>query len=299
MSISGFSTGKILKWTVLFVVLICVAGTVYFFLSGRKPINLVFPDLEEIYSVNSEIKHDSAHTHLRLVLQNKNPYSLNIDTLAFDVSINDTSIAHQTVPLNIRQTWFKSDTVRIPLNTSIKKIGSLLKHLRDRDSTMAEANGYIVYETFYGRAKFNFSKRKKISVPIPPEIKLISLARDKFDLKTKTIRVNTKFEIRNMSKKIDLQLWEISYALNINDELHSKGTLNKTLDVRPQSTVPLSVPMLIKVDHPLKTKLMIITDRDRLPYTLFVTFMAKERISQKKYNSPVELKVSGEMELEK
>jgi LEA14-like dessication related protein len=299
MSISGISIGKILKWIVLFVVFICVVGVVYFFLSGRKPVNLVFPDLEEIYSVSSEIKNDSAHTQLHLVLQNKNPYSLNIDTLAFDVSVNDTSIAHQTVPLNIRQTSFKSDTVKVPLNTSIKKIGSLLKHLRDRDSTMAEAHGYIVYQTFYGRAKFNFSKRKKISVPIPPEIKLVSLTRDKFNLKTKTIKVNTQLEIRNKSKKLDLQLWEISYDLNIDNELHSKGTLNKTLDVRPQSTVPLSVPMIIKVDHPLKTKLMIITDRDRLPYTLFVTFMAKERISQKKYNSPIELKVVGQMELQK
>jgi LEA14-like dessication related protein len=299
MITSGFSIGKVFKWIVVLFLTAALGIAIYFLLNDRKAVQLAFPDLEDIYFVNAVIKHDSAHTKLSIVLQNKNFYSLNIDTLYFNIKLNDTSIARQVVPLHIRQTPFKKDTVRVPLDLSIEKIGGLLKHLENEDSTVAEASGYVIYQTFLGRKKLEFEKRSKIIVPIPPQIRLVHLTREKFNFKTKILRTHALIEIKNPGKVIDLHLSNLTYELNINDELHTKDKFERVVHVKPQTTITLNVPMNIVVDHPLKTKLLIMSNRDRLPYTLVVNGIVKEHISDKEYSSPLRLTVSGYMELEK
>ncbi|HEY1040046.1 MAG TPA: hypothetical protein VGF30_11605, partial [Bacteroidia bacterium] len=102
--------------SVLILLLAIVAGLTAFYLyNPGKAITLVFPDLNKINYINTIIKNDSAYTKLYVILENKNPYKLTIDTLSYDIKLNDTSIAHQVVPLNISQSRFDLDTTRIPL----------------------------------------------------------------------------------------------------------------------------------------------------------------------------------------
>ena len=87
------------------------------------------------------------YTKVSIVLENKNPYKLVIDTLAFDIKLNDTSIAYQKAPLNLNQSHFGVDTVKLPLNMSIKKIKRTIKNLQDQDSTDFEITGGRILET--------------------------------------------------------------------------------------------------------------------------------------------------------
>jgi LEA14-like dessication related protein len=291
-------TWKFLKW--LLLILILIGGVaVYFIYNPGKAITLVFPDLDRISSINAVIRKDSADGKIAVVLENKNPYKLVIDTLSFDLALNDTSIAFQRLPLQLDQTSFDADTVEMPLKLSIKKIKGLIKNLQEQDSTWFEARGYVVYETIFGRVKLKFDTRKRIPVPVPPKLRVLKVERKKFSLRDKILYVTTSIEIINRSKKLDLELSDVTYDLRVKETLHSEGSIGRAVKIKPQSSIIIDIPMEVKVYHPLKAAWMIRTDNDRLPYTLKLKGIVKENISDNSYASPAEIDTEGMMELKK
>src|ERR1700741_4414197 len=110
------SVGKFFKHFFLYILIAIVALVVYYVFNPSKAITLVFPDLSQISYVNAVFKEDSALTDIYVVLQNKNPYKLSIDSIHFEVKLNDTLIAKESIALNLKQSRFDADTVKLPLN---------------------------------------------------------------------------------------------------------------------------------------------------------------------------------------
>ncbi len=292
-------TGKIVKRVVILIVLVLAGIITFYILNPGKAITLVFPDLHKINYVNAVIKNDSAFTKISLVLHNKNPYKLDIDTVSFEVTLNDTGIAHQIVPLNIKQTRFDEDTIQLPLNLHIAQIKGLIAHLQSQDSTIVNIKGSIIYETIFGRKKIEFNKTSKIEVPVPPQIKVLKVERKGFDLGEKILKANAQIEIINKGKNIDIQLTDIRYNITVKNTLHADGVISKPLVIKPRSSSKINLPIEIEVYHPLKTLWLIKTDQDRLNYLLHIKCNVKENISEKSFASPAEITATGTLELVK
>ncbi|MEO6302661.1 MAG: LEA type 2 family protein [Bacteroidia bacterium] len=296
---AGKITAKVIKRFII-VFIIALAGLVLFYLyNPKKAITLVFPDLNDISYINTVIKNDSAYTKISMVFQNKNPYKLDIDTLSFKVKLADTIIADQKVSLMLKQSHFDIDTVKVPLNLDIKKIRGLIKSLQDQDSTEIKIEGYAIYETIFGKTKLKFNKDSKISVPVPPEIKVLKVERKSFNYKEKILKANATIEIINKGKTLDLQLTDIHYNITVKNTLHSYGIISKPVSIKPKSSITLTIPIEIEIYHPLKTAWLVSIDKDRLNYSLHVTCNIKENISEKSYTSPAEVRASGILELVK
>ncbi len=290
---------KILKIIGLIFFSILVLAAAYFIFSPRKPITFIFPDLNKISYINTFIKNDSAFTKISIVLQNKNPYKLVIDTVDFELELNDTVIAHQRVPLNIKQSAFESDTVLVPLNLSIKQIMNLIANMQDEDSTSFILRGFAVYETFLGRKKLDFDKKTKIEVPIPPKVKVLKVVREGYSLKEKTLKAKATIEIINRGKNLDLKITDIHYDMTVRNTLRSNGVISKPVIIKPRSSVIVTIPIEIEIYHPLKTAWIIGTNNDKLNYSLNVTCTIKENLSEKSFTSPAEVNATGVLELVK
>lgn len=291
------------RYKVLLLIPIIILGLggiiLYYVYNPKKAISFVFPDLNKISYVNAVIQNDSAFIDISLVLQNKNPYRLSIDTIVFELKLADTSVAKQTMPLNIRQSRFDKDTVKLPLNLKIPQMMRLIQSLQQQDSTTLEIDGYIVYETFFGRAQIDVDKKMAIEVPVPPKIKVLKVEREGFSFKDRILKVNASIQIINESKNLDVALNEVHYEMTVKETLHTKGTYSKPITVKPQSTLVINVPMEVEIYHPLKTAVKIMTDRDEMDYLLHLTFIAKENISEKSLSSPAEVTARGQLELKK
>ncbi len=294
-----FKVGKVIKKTILILGIALFGLVVFYIFNPGKAITLIFPDLHKISYVNAVIKNDSAFTKISLVLQNKNPYKLDIDTVSFEVTLNDTGIAHQIVPLNIKQTRFDEDTVQLPLNIHISQIKGLIAHLQSQDSTTVNIKGNIIYETIFGRKKIEFNKTSKIEVPVPPQIKVLKVERKGFDLGEKILKANAEIEIINNGKNINIQLTDIRYNITVKNTLHAEGVISKPLIIKPRSSLKINLPIEIEVYHPLKTLWLIKTDKDRLNYLLHIKCNLKENISEKSFASPAEITATGTLELVK
>lgn len=297
MSLSRKVYKRIISIAIVLILLGSIAA--YFIYNPKKAITFVFPDLDRIRYINAVIRKDSVYTTTSLVLENKNPYKLSIDTLAFTISLNDTVLADQVLSLQLHQKSFSLDTVKLPLNLNIKKIRNTIKGLQDQDSATLNAKGFAIYETIFGRVKLDFNTDKRIAVPIPPKLEVLKIERDHFNLKDKTLSAEAWIRIINEGKNLDLNLSELEYEISVKNVLHSAGKIPQSVKIKPGSSVVVKIPMKIEIFHPLKTVWKIAMDNDRLPYRLHLVGRIKENISDDGFSAPAEIWATGMLELKK
>lgn len=285
---------------ILVLLLLAIGGFIYFY-NPKKAINLILPDLSRITFIHANVKKDAVHTKVDVIVQNKSPYKLTIDTVYFQIKLNNESLLEESVPVQLEQKRYQIDTIEIPVNVSTKKLRGILEKLKGTDSTGLEASCYVKYNTIFGKVKLSYDKLFRIPVPIPPKIKVLKVERKKYNITEKKLFTNIQLEIINMGGNIDLQLTDIHYQLNIENELSSEGVISKKVTIKPKSTETIEIPVEIKVEHPIKTVLDILTDNDKMNYTLNLQAMLIENMVDKVKQDPIpiEIHASGKLELKK
>ncbi|MDP1801513.1 MAG: LEA type 2 family protein [Bacteroidota bacterium] len=288
------------RWLLFILAILTISILVVFYVyNPGKALKLIFPELNKISYITTLIKNDSAFTKISVVLQNKNPYKLSIDTLDFELQLNDTVIAHQKIVMNIEQSRFDIDTITVPLNLSIKQVMSLIANMQNKDSTTINVKGFAVYQTFFGRKKLEFDKNTKIEVPIPPKIKVLKVERKGYNIREKTLKANATIEIINRGKNLDLKITDIYYDMIVKNTIHSNGVISKPIIIKPQSSEIITIPIEIQIYHPLKTAWLVKIDKDRLNYWLHVKCNVQENLTERSLISPAEIEAKGILELVK
>ncbi len=291
-----FKTVKIL---LVVLVIVIISIICYYIFNPRKAINLIFPGINEISFVHIDLKKDSALLKLYVFIQNKMPYKMVIDTLNFEIKLNGFKMVEETVPVQIDQKWFETDTIELPVNISLKEIKKTIGNLQGQDSTDLEISFDIVYNTLIGSEKININRKIRIASPIPPKITILKLEHKKYNLKDKTIDAVLKIEIINNGKNIDLHLNEISYNLQIINTLLSKGNVTQSIDIKPGSSQIIDIPIIIEYSSPFKTAWLIITNNDILKYDLNLKCKIKVNSIKDFKAIPVEVDATGTVELVK
>ncbi|HET6226875.1 MAG TPA: LEA type 2 family protein [Bacteroidia bacterium] len=295
---------KVLKFFLIFIGIIIILGAVlFYFFNPKKAIELILPDLSKVTFINANIINgDSIHSKADIIVQNKSPYKLSIDSVFFRVELNKKQLIEEHVPMDLKQERYQVDTVVLPIDLSRKKLKEILSKLKSVDSTDLDVYCYVVYNTIFGNMKLKYNKTIRIPTPIPPQIKVVKVERKRFNLLDKMLEANIQLEIINRGKNINLQLQNIRYKLEVGDHsLSSEGTIDKTVTIKPESTSYLEIPVEIKVEQPLKTIAKILTDNDKTDYILHLKANMTEHMVNKSTSTPIpiEIEAEGNLELKK
>jgi LEA14-like dessication related protein len=293
---------KVFKFLLAFALVVIVGISIlFYFYNPRKAIDLILPDISSITYINADVKDDSVHTKIDVIVQNKSPYKLTIDSVFFEIKLNDKQLVEETVPIELKQQRYQVDTVQLPVNISREKLKRILESLKHTDSTDISTNCYVIYNTVFGHVKLKYDQTKHIAVPIPPKIKVVKVERKRYSLVDKTLYATVELEIINRGRNINIQLNNIKYQFQVENSLSSEGSIDKTVTVAPGSTEHVEVPIAVKVEHPLKTAVAIITDNDVMNYTLHLTADIIENMTDKVKRGPIpaEVNASGVLELKK
>lgn len=289
---------RIRNLILILLVGVILGGVLYYVLNPKKALNFVLPALSEVNYVHVDMSRDSIVTELYVTVQNKMPYKITIDTVHFEIKLNDHKAARETLPVNIALPFRESDTLKIPINFSKAGIKRMSNSITT-DSIDLIANFYVVYNTFLGKQKVYYSKEERILAPQLPELKVLNVKAGKISLRNKTVDASIKLQITNKGKYVDLELEDLTYNLQVKDVLVTKGVYNKTVRVKPASTTTIDVPVVINYDTPVKTLWKIITDNDDSAYKLNIRTQVKVKNFEKINIIPLELDAEGIMELVK
>ena len=290
---------RALKLIFLFLLLGVIGIVAYYVMNPKKTLVLILPSLNEIKNVQINLKSDSALVKLFVVVQNKMPYKIMMDTLHFEIELEGHKLAEETIPLNIGQSKFGKDTIALPIHLSTKEIKKVIGNLQGQDSTYLTANFYVVYNTFWGIQHLRYNQKIKIATPIPPQIKILKVKQHSYNFRNKTSEATIKLEIINKGKYIDLQLNDIHYNLQIKDKFLSKGVYNQAINVKHSSSLLVDIPVVIKYNKPLKTLWLVARNEDKLKYKLNIKLNVRVNNMENINVIPVELDAVGNIELVK
>ena len=285
----------------LLIIFVGLGGLfLYYYLNPKKAVTLIFPAISEVDFIKVNIADGNALATIHLNIKNERPYRMVIDSFISNIKLDKVLLISERIPLKLNLPRYAMDSIAIPVHFNISKIRHVLDSLKTMDSTSLNIEGYIIYNTIFGKTKLPFNKTMRINVPIPPEIKVLEVKRNKFSLRDKTITAQVKLQIINKGKYLDLELRDIHYDLKIDNTLSSKGVIEKEVSLKPSSELVMDIPIIIKLEHPLKTYLKVINDNDIFRYNLHL----KCNLKEKKFDSegqiiPVEVNSTGVMELVK
>lgn len=292
---------KIKRWiisTALLLVIVAI-GVIVIFFNPKKGLKLVLPDVDDITLAKASIKNDTAYVGVDMVLENKSIFKLDIDTLFYKITLADSLLFKETKALNIKQKPGEKTQVELPLRIPIHKTMRTIKFLQQQDSTYIEIDAYIVYNTIFGSKKIPVSKRVKIKVPVPPQIKVEHIETDHVSLSKKTADITATIKIINKGELLDLNIHKIHYSISLGNKLvTSNGTFDKPIAIKPSSEILVKIPITVEVNKVLKTVWKFVTN-EKLEYHIKVTAELDENSFYKKTDIPLEITATGNVKLRK
>lgn len=276
---------------VLVILILGIIGyAVYFLIQRHKLLNLALPEVKEITLIKVDIHSDTAFVEVNMIVMNKAPYRMSIDSVICNLSLGGTKLVSVSQYIGLRQESGQSDSVRISVNIPISHTRNKILSLQNQDSTGLQLEAMIVYSGFM----VPFAKSQQIEVPVPPQFKVIKTEKKEFRLFKKDVQVDLFLSIINEGKNLSLDLHDLQYEITIGTDLRSKGKFPRDVSIRPQSSQVLKLPLDIKMKHPLETIFKIMGDNDRVPFKIelsgYMDVGKMERI-------PVVIFASGRMEI--
>jgi len=289
---------KTQKWIIAIVILLLAGiGVIAIFFNPKKGLKLVLPDLNDITLINAAIKNDTAYVDINMVLENKSIFKLDLDTLFYKITLADSLLFNQTQVLNIRQKPGNVDTLDLPLKIPVTKTMGTVKSLQNQDSTYLDIEAYIVYNTVFGSKKIPVSKKIKIKVPVPPQIKVNQMEITNVNLGDKTVDLRADVTIINKGDMLDLNIHEVHYNLTLGENLvTSDGVYSKPISIKPSSETRVIIPVTVKVNKIAKTAWKYFTNEE-VPYHIDLRAKLDENSFYQKSNIPLEAKAEGKAKL--
>lgn len=253
---------------VLLILLAALAGVVIYFLTNKKEaLKFVLPEITKVTLIQSNIHDDTAHIDVFVIAENNSPYKMSIDSVVFDLSIGGEKVLSERQFIGLKQEKDQSDTVKLSVHIPMKHTMKTIRSLQSQDYTGLTIDATVVYNTIAGVKRISISKDKKIEVPIPPQLKVVTKTRD-VKLFRRKADVDLYLQIINEGKNIDIELTDVNYKLIIGKDLDTKGKLSKKIIVKPRSETTVKFPLDFEMNRPVGTIFRVVTDTDRVPFDL-------------------------------
>lgn len=287
------------RWLLWPIIIFSItAGILYFFLNPKLALDLAVPEFNKLGPVSAKVNNDVVHINTSLVLTNKSPYALEIDTVSFVLRLGGRIMVKKKLVEVLNLTKRQTDTIPVNLAVDLANFKNILKGLHDKDSTELELSIEADYNTFLGHVSVPYTTSKTIAVPVPPKFKVEKFERHKFRFSDKTMDAEVYVSISN-GGNLNLNIDELNYHIRLKDGLiESQGVYHPEVKIKPHSTKMIMIPVKIKIDKPLKVYMMVLRDKDDMPYELSLRANVDENTFLNQ-SAPFEFYKTGIIELKK
>ena len=287
-----------IKYIIVGLLLVTITAVgFYYYLNPKKALNFVVPSFNGLANIAVQIKNDTAYLDVRSVMENKAPYTIHIKNLTYTVCLNGIDIVSEEHALNLEQEPGQKDTANLLIRLPYKAIREVIMDIQDQDSTEIGLTVNITYETIFGEITVPAVYNTPIKTPHPPIIELSKIRMGFFNFKEKRFQLILDIDVDNFNE-IQVELAKLNYNAEFGDNLTGYGKLDEVLTVRPNTRTNISLPLVINIDKPMKVIWDIITNRDRMDYTLNLEgkLLRSEKVSK---DIPFNVSLNGNAELVK
>lgn len=276
----------------IFFLFICCVLTIYFF---RKPlISKILPDVEQVGSIHIEIRNDTCYLSSKLSIRNKTFLRIGIDSIKYKISLLDSIYINSERSIGIVLSGYENEIIDFSLKIPYKRIIKELNRQRKMgDSTSYSIDLSLQYATVFGKHELPVTKSARIKIPQPPEIEVVEIKYN--NIRRKKILANALIKIINYTP-VTLSITELNYDMQILNQGYVKGKYCIPVNIKPNQTTYINLPVEINVNRIGKTIFQIVTNKDTYDYTLKMNAVLSSSDPFKK-SFLIDIAKTGKMEL--
>lgn len=269
-------------WRILLLLLLVLGGVaVYFVIYPKKLAKVILPDFNKVEELNAMIRNDSLYLNARGVFQSETFLPLNVDSLQYNFFVEDCVLYENKKLVDLHLSPGESDTVNVAIYVPFDRIRHVSKYIHEKDSVTIGTDCKVVYKYFGRHISVKFTKKGRILRPVPPKITLAGLEKKRIKHWGRRIDTWAKLKVVNESKKLNLEISDLKYAIRMGDKIRGHGRYAAPIDLKPQTTMIVSIPVSLSVSKPLKTAYKLLVAKDKVHYDLeasaLVDFHSKKR----------------------
>ena len=278
----------------ILVMAIILSGVVFIFRS--KIMAHYIPRIEQIGDIHIRVKNDTSYISTRLSIKNRSFLKIEVDTIKYKISLFNKTYLKNEKFIGMALQGYGKDTLEFSLKVPSSAILKDLKAERKKgDSATYFINISLQYSTLFGKAEIPINRSAKIKIPQPPELEVVGIKYKKVRLRS--ILADAKIKITNYND-ITLSIKEMNYSMNILKQGKLKGSLRIPIDIKPNGTTFINIPVEINVNNIGKTIFQVLINKDSYDYTLTLNAIL-ESTDPMKESFHVDLIKNGKMELKK
>jgi LEA14-like dessication related protein len=238
----------------IFLAVLIVALVVYFFIENRSQEKdsadtFIKPEIElASFQINS-IDDGTIKIELEVLVENKMPLSFGVDTLQYNVFMEEVLVSQSTYPEKISIAASDSSKVSLPITLYQDKINQVLQRVEQNPSNdslnlLMEAD--LITDIPFTDNPIELTFTKRLYFVRQPQITVSDISIEKFGLDQSevemTIQVNNPNQFTFSFRKTD-------YEFSVNNESIAYGAVDKVTNIAAGDTTTFVVPFNVNLDE--------------------------------------------------
>ncbi|MEX0967716.1 MAG: LEA type 2 family protein [Bacteroidia bacterium] len=217
-------------------------------------------------------------TTFRLEMEKEFPEGSMIDSLAYEISIDDQPYITGKRVKNISLHKTAEGGILLPAVIDVMTLREHIRSIQANDSMWINTKGYAaLYFPASQGFRINFSLDREMLIPKPPEIQITEVSVSSFDINNSTLVVELKVTNQN---PFGLTFKKMNYEFFINRKLIALHTLEKVQRVDSNSVSYLRIPVNLKAYEAGWKALNMLIFKSEPNYTLRGQFVIESDIKE-------------------
>ncbi len=224
-----------------------------------------------------------------LAVENKNPISLNLASLEYDLKIENQSLVSGTTAQAIELKANSTSPVQLPITLKFDDLKKLPGELWNKDKIAYQLiSQFNVDLPVIGNYAIPVTKKGELPVPKIPDIKIK-------DVKVKNISFTSAdlvaiIEVNNPND-FDIGVSDFNYQLNVNQQNWGQGKINKSSNIPKKGKGIIEVPIKLNLLSAGKSAYNALINKAPVEYQLTGNATLDTGLELLKgYNLPVDIK---------
>jgi LEA14-like dessication related protein len=253
-----------------------------------KHVDTIKPSAKITGSHLTNINFEQVDLIFDLAVENKNPVSLKLAGVEYDLKIENQSLVSGTTAQAIKIAAHSTSQVQLPITLKFKDLNNLPGELWNKDKIAYQLQSILNIDLpLIGNYAIPVSTKGELPVPKIPDIKFKGLSVK--NISFTSAELVARIEVNNPND-FDMGVRNLNYQLNINQENWGQGKITKNINIPRKGKGTIDFPLELNFLQAGRSAYDIVVNKKPVAYQLKGNAMINTTLELlKNYNMPLDI----------
>lgn len=241
----------------IFLAVLVIGLAVYFFIQNQNgesgengsATSFIKPKIELASIVVKSMENGTINLQMNALVENEMPISFGVDTLTYNIFLEDVLVAESTHPEGISVAANDSTTISLPVTLYKDKINQVLQKVeqnQSQDSINIEMKADLHTDIPFKDDPIELSFTKKSYFVRQPQIIVKNVSVEKFGFDESEVEMTIQV---NNPNQFAFTFRQTDYEFNVDNESIANGAIEKATNISAEDSSTFVVPFKVNLDE--------------------------------------------------